>query len=104
MLALRRRRIIPAALSLGSHCAVILALLAFALLPAAPAANIAGKVSSLEGTAVPGAEITVQQNNSDFSTTIMTSEDGSYALPSLPFGVYTILVKKQGFAGVIVEL
>ena len=80
-----------------------LALLAFLLPPAASAANLAGRVSNLEGAAVPGAEITVQQNDSDFATTARTGEDGSYSLPSLPPGVYTIVIKKQGFADLTQE-
>jgi hypothetical protein len=76
------------------------ALLTLALLAVAelPAATIAGKVSSLEGAAVPGAQIVVQQGNSEFSMTVMTAEDGSYSLPSLPAGLYTIVVTKLGYA------
>jgi len=86
-----------------SHYAVILAFLALALPPAVPAANLAGKVSSVEGAPVPGAQIVVQQANSDLSMTVTTAEDGSYSLPSLPPGIYTILVKKQGFADLTQE-
>ena len=97
MLALFRRRLTPAA----ARSAVLLTFLAFA--PASPAATIAGKVSSLEGAAVSGAEITVQQNDSDFLATTITGQDGSYALPSLPSGVYTIVIRKQGFADLTQE-
>jgi len=98
MLASFRRRFIPA-----PHYAVLLAFMALALPPAVPAANIAGKVSSLEGAAVSGAEITAQQQSSAFSTTTTTAQDGSYALPSLPAGVYTIVIKKQGFTDLTQE-
>ncbi|MGH9783023.1 MAG: TonB-dependent receptor domain-containing protein [Terriglobia bacterium] len=74
-------------------------LLALTLLSAwkMPAATIAGKVSSLEGTAVPGAQIVIRQESSEASWTAVTLEDGSYSLPALPAGTYTILVQKPGY-------
>ena len=82
-----------------------LPLLAVALLAVVEmrGATLEGKVSDLEGAAVAGAQIVVQQGNSDFSMTAVTAEDGSYSLPSLPAGVYTILIKKQGYADLTQE-
>ena len=74
--------------------------LALLLLPLsnASAARIAGKVTNQEGTAIASAEVVIRQKDSDFTQTVLTSEDGSYSLPSLPMGVYTIVVKKAGYA------
>ncbi len=67
------------------------------------AVNITGKVSNLDGTGVSGAAVTVRQQNSGFETTIVTDDDGGYALPSLSPGLYTILIRKVGFADLTQE-
>ena len=86
-----------------ARIAVFVAAVSLLLPAASPAANVEGKVSSLEGEAVSGAEITLRQNGSDFSTTTLTGQDGSYALPSLPSGTYTIVIRKPGFADLTQE-
>ena len=79
--------------------------LALLLLPLsnASAATIAGKVTNQEGTAIASAEVVIRQKDSDFSQTVLTAADGSYSLPSLPAGVYTIVVKKAGYADLTQE-
>jgi len=85
--------------------ASFLILLVLMLLPASemPAATIVGKVSDLEGTAIAAAQVVVREARSDYSRTAVTTEDGSYALPSLPAGLYTIVVTKPGFADFMQE-
>jgi len=67
------------------------------------AATITGKVSDLEGTAVPGAQVMVRDGTSASSWTAVSAEDGSYSLPSLPAGLYTIVVTKAGYADLTQE-
>jgi len=63
----------------------------------AHAAAIVGKVSNPDGAAISGAQVTIRRGNPEDSWTAMTAEDGSYTLPALPTGTYTILVQKSGY-------
>jgi len=60
-------------------------------------AQIGGVVQDSTGLAVPGAEIKVTQTDTGAARTATSNADGSYVLPSLPVGPYTLEVKKQGF-------
>ena len=67
------------------------------------AAVIVGTVSGTEGTSVAGAQIIARQPETHFSQTVVTEEDGSYSFNALPPGVYTLTVRKPGFADLIQE-
>ena len=67
------------------------------------AATLSGTVSDLQGTNVAGAEITVQQVEANFSKSLVTKENGSYLFESLPPGIYTIRVRKSGYADLTQE-
>ena len=60
------------------------------------AATLVGKVSNPDGAAISGAQVTIRRGNPEDSWTAMTA-DGSYTLPALPTGTYTILVQKSGY-------
>jgi hypothetical protein len=81
--------------------------LGLALLPAAEAqtagANLIGRVTDKNGGALPGATITATQNETGFTRSTVSESDGSYRLPSLLVGVYTVTVELNGFATVTVE-
>ncbi len=62
------------------------------------AATLSGTISDTEGATVAGAQIIVRQPDTDFSEMVLTEEDGSYFLESLPPGVYTVTVRKSGYA------
>jgi len=64
-------------------------------------AQISGVVQDSTGLAVPGAEVTVTQTDTGAMRTTISNADGSYVLPSLPVGPYTLVVKKAGFASYI---
>ncbi|HXM50360.1 MAG TPA: carboxypeptidase-like regulatory domain-containing protein, partial [Pyrinomonadaceae bacterium] len=81
-------------------------LMAFAaiLLSFASAANaqtfrgsILGTVTDSSGAAIPGAAVAVKNFNTGLSRTVSTSEDGTYSVPELPIGTYTVTVEKAGF-------
>ncbi|MCH8267329.1 MAG: TonB-dependent receptor [Acidobacteria bacterium] len=86
-------------------------LLSFALFVAAllvpnfpvVAATLSGTISDTEGATVAGAQIIVRQPGTDFSEMVLTEEDGSYFLESLPPGVYTVTVRKPGYADLVQE-
>src|SRR5262245_49646653 len=67
--------------------------------------TILGTVSDPTGAAIAGAAVAVKNANTGLSRTVTTSEDGSYAVPELPIGTYTVTVEKSGFRqGVVTSL
>ncbi len=81
--------------------------LGLALLPAAQAqtsgANLIGRVADKDGTPLPGVTVTVTQKETGLTRSTITESDGSYRLPSVPVGTYTVQVELDGFATVTVE-
>ena len=78
--------------------AVVLALLVFA-----PSAFSQGSTGTLVGTVsgpdgvLPGATITVTDNQTKKERTVVTSGDGGFNLSQLEFGTYTVNVTSPGF-------
>lgn len=71
--------------------------------------TILGTVTDQTGALVPGAKVTIRNVDTGLTRTTETSEDGSYAVPELPIGNYTVTVEKEGFqtaaiSGVRVEV
>src|SRR5574340_760029 len=63
---------------------------------------ILGNVADSSGGAVPGATVTIKNLDTGLTRTVTTSDDGSFAVPELPIGNYSVTVEKSGFkAGVI---
>ncbi len=88
--------------------AIVLALVAaLALAPAVQAqatgATLIGKVQDKSGKALPGATITVTQPETGFTRSIVSESDGTFRLPSVPVGSYTVVVELNGFATVTVQ-
>ncbi|MEO6194983.1 MAG: TonB-dependent receptor [Thermoanaerobaculia bacterium] len=89
----------------------VAALLALAwglsLLPAAygqsSGGNLVGKVQDKSGAALPGATVTATQKETGLVRNTVTESDGTYRLPSLPIGTYTVEVELNGFATVSVD-
>src|SRR4051794_13360609 len=89
----------------------VAALLALAgglsLLPAAhgqsSGGNLVGKVQDKSGAALPGATVTATQKETGLVRNTVTESDGTFRLPSLPIGTYTVEVELNGFATVIFE-
>jgi hypothetical protein len=89
----------------------VLALLALALglglAPAAQAqtagANLTGHVQDKDGNALPGVTVTATQKETGFNRSTVTESDGTFRLPSLPVGAYTVTAELDGFATVTVE-
>jgi hypothetical protein len=59
--------------------------------------TILGTVTDSSGAAVPGATVTIKNEDTGLTRTVTTADDGSYAAPELQIGNYTITVEKSGF-------
>ena len=91
--------------------AVLLALVVLAaiatLAPAAnaqmSAANLSGRVEDPEGASLPGVTVTARNNDTGLDRVVVTGSDGTFTLPSLPIGLYTVTAELSGFATVTIE-
>jgi hypothetical protein len=60
-------------------------------------AQVSGIVRDSSGGALPGAEVTITKTDTGAVRTVFTNEDGSYVIPNLPVGPYSLRVVLQGF-------
>lgn len=60
--------------------------------------QIQGTVLDASGAAVPAATVKVTNTARDLVRTVETSADGTWVVPDLPVGPYSVEVSKQGFA------
>jgi hypothetical protein len=78
-------------------------ILAFVVLAAASLAaqtfrgTILGTVTDTSGAVVSGAKITVKNENTGLERSTQTSADGSYSVPELPLGTYSLSISQAGF-------
>jgi hypothetical protein len=86
---------------------VCLAMLFFVFGPVAIAqtfrGTILGTVTDSSGGAVAGATVTVKNTGTGLTRTVSTAEDGSYAVPELPIGTYSVTVTLTGFKSGVVN-
>src|SRR6202049_4045323 len=59
--------------------------------------TILGTVTDPSGAVLAGAKVTVKNVGTGLERTTETSADGSYALPELPIGTYTVTATLVGF-------
>src|SRR5579862_5533022 len=59
--------------------------------------TILGTVTDPSGAVVAGATVTVKNVGTGLERSTETSADGSYSLPELPIGTYTVTVTLAGF-------
>src|SRR5438552_18295706 len=64
-------------------------------------ASIRGTVTDSTGAVVPGATVTVKNENTGFSRSTITNGSGSYSFGELPTGPYTVEVSLAGFKSVM---
>jgi hypothetical protein len=75
-------------------------LLSLAVIPPAFAqqrGSISGRVVDPGGLALPGATVTVTEQNTGFTRTVVTAETGGYSVPNLEPGRYTVVAEMSGF-------
>jgi len=66
-------------------------------------AHIRGTVADPSGAGVPGAEVKATNTATGVSTTVPTTDDGSFEFLSLPPGTYDVTVSKSGFRTFIAQ-
>src|ERR1700738_3454480 len=59
--------------------------------------TILGTVTDPSGAVIAEAKVTVKNAGTGLERTTQTSADGSYSLPELPIGTYTVTVVQPGF-------
>ena len=59
--------------------------------------TILGTVTDPQGAVVLGAKVSVHNINTGLDRSTQTSADGSYSVPELPVGTYTVTVTQSGF-------
>ena len=77
--------------------AIIFAVFTFATLALAQTTGrLTGTVSGPDGV-VPGATVVIKDNQTGREITVQASGDGSFSVPQLDFGTYTVTVTASGF-------
>src|SRR5215211_3877129 len=82
---------------------VIFSVLAFALLMSSVAfaqtgtSSLRGTITDTQGRAVSGAQVTITNQEKNFTRTQTTNEDGAYTFTSMPPGSYRLDVEAVGF-------
>src|SRR5207248_2820931 len=64
----------------------------------ANAGQLVGQVLDTSGASIPGAELVVRNEETNFTRTVTTDDAGRYAATHLPLGQYEITVRAAGFA------
>src|SRR6185369_17994659 len=70
--------------------------------------TITGTVKDATGALVPGAAVTVTNQDTNVETVLVTTDAGLFTAPYLPAGTYSVAVAVEGFApfkqiGILVE-
>src|SRR5689334_13198666 len=79
---------------------VLCGFVVMAIAPAAHAqfkASVEGTVRDSSGDAVKGATVTVTNTETNQSETVTSSDSGTYRVPNLPPGIYTVSAEASGF-------
>src|SRR5215813_5786554 len=80
-----------------------------ALLAQVTSSSIFGTVTDTTGAVVPGVEVKVTQQETNFTRTALSDETGNYAFKALPLGTYRVEVSSPGFKkfsqiGIVLEV
>lgn len=59
--------------------------------------NISGTVKDPSGAVIPGATVTIQQQETGLTRTVVSEESGFFSAPTLPIGHYTVSAEAKGF-------
>src|SRR5213594_2145784 len=81
----------------GRMVLAIVVLAAVSLIAQTFRGTILGTVTDPSGAVVAGAKVTVHNVDTGLERTTQTSADGSYSIPELPIGTYTVTVSQSGF-------
>ncbi|HEX6046133.1 MAG TPA: carboxypeptidase-like regulatory domain-containing protein, partial [Pyrinomonadaceae bacterium] len=64
--------------------------------------SIAGAVTDQTGAVVIGADVVIRNNGTLGESTVTTSDNGTFGVPSLATGVYTVTIRATGFKQIVV--
>src|SRR5258705_5975174 len=78
---------------------VCLLTLAMPVWAQAPTGSVSGTVTDEQGAVIPDAKIIVTNRETGAAREINSAGNGSYSLPSLAAGTYSIQVEAKGFEG-----
>ena len=78
----------------------VLAFALFSGMLAAQTASLTGRITDSSGAVIPGANISARAVATNVSTSVSSTGDGYYTVPSLPPGEFEISVSKSGFVTV----
>src|SRR6266566_10112003 len=84
-------------MKLRTSLAVCMLLVSTSLLAQTFRGTVLGTVTDPQGAVVAGAKVSVRNINTGLERTTETSADGSYSVPELPTGTYTVTVNQSGF-------
>ncbi len=59
--------------------------------------GITGSVTDSTGSVIPAASVTVKNVETNLEVKVITQTNGSYLVPNLPIGSYTVSIAKEGF-------
>ena len=62
--------------------------------------SIGGRIVDAGGLPLPGATVTITEQSTGFTRTIVTAETGAYSVPNLEPGTYSVVVEMAGFASI----
>jgi hypothetical protein len=77
---------------------LLLMLLVRPVLGQSPTGTIAGVITDHAGTPILGVRVRITNRESGLSRSLTTSEDGTYAAPSLPPSNYFVVAEAEGFS------
>src|SRR5215469_780292 len=77
--------------------AVVLSTVGQTRLPGQAVGEIRGTVTDPSGAVIPGAKVTAKQTSTQLMRFTISSNAGSYSLPSLPVGTYSLQADASGF-------
>ncbi|MBI4902296.1 MAG: TonB-dependent receptor [Acidobacteria bacterium] len=65
--------------------------------------GITGSATDQIGAAIPGVSVSATQTGTNANFKARSNEAGEFTLPSLPLGIYRVVVEKQGFKSAVHE-
>jgi len=67
------------------------------------AASISGTVVDSSGAVLPGADVKVKNDGTTAQFTTVTAENGTFAIPGVQPGTYTVTISLMGFKTAVVK-